>query len=183
MQSAEEALNTAAVTLEKYRKNKTMVSPEDLAGKYKVPFDKLQQKLRAELSEYLQAYCLRGIKIRPNDSAELVEAINRSYRENGVGKAVYKAAFEEFDIAAVQRIAQEHRKRILALWNPYFQKHTCLYTIAQNLDPKSNTVPRIYNDLVDKFYDAGTGKWIDPEPGSKQDAVLIFITGEKPEKG
>lgn len=173
MKNAEEALKTAGEILERYRKNKTMVSPEDLRGKYKSAFEKLKNELRDALSDYLKAYCLEGITVKQDDGAEFIEACNRSFIDSGIGKAVGIAAFKSFDLAEVQRIAEAHRKKIMELWEPYFHKHTCIYAYGQCFaeDPDN---PLIYNDLVDMFWDEAAGGWIKKEKPAG-DAILIFI--------
>ena len=63
MEKAAEALKKLTITLEKYRKNKTMVSPADLAGKYKAPFEKLKKQLNDEVAEYMILYSLTDLPL------------------------------------------------------------------------------------------------------------------------
>lgn len=176
--NADEALKIAALTLEKYRKNKTMVSPEDLQGKYKIPFQKLKEQLKGEIEDYLKAFCLSDIRIKESDCQDIVAAIDKSFVDNQIGKKVGRAVFKEFDIEAVKQIAKEHRERILKIYEPYFQSHVCLYTYGQCYAEENTAYPLIYNDLVDKFWDEESGSWIDREkpPG---DAILIFLKGDR----
>lgn len=177
MKNADEALKTAELTLEKYKKNKTLVPEADLKGKYKIPFQKLKHQLADELSEYLKAYCLSGLLVKePKD--KLVEKINQSFIQNDIGKRVGCAAFKNFDIEEIKSVAEEWKNTVHGIWMEYFNEHICLYTYGQCYAEDNPSTPLIYNDLVDKFWDEDTGRWIDREkpPG---DAILIFISGGK----
>lgn len=177
-EKAVKALEKAAVTLEKYRKNKTLVPPEELAGKYKKPFEKLKQQLKEELEEYLRLFILDGLRIRDDDEGQrLIGEINQAFKEAQIGKQVGRAAFREFDLEKIKRIAQEHRQRVMGIYKAYFDRHTCLYAAGPSWDPENPQPPLIYNDIVDKFYDEAAGGWISKEkpPGA---AILIFIKSE-----
>lgn len=177
MGNADEALKTAALTLEKYKKNKTMVSPEDLKGKYKVPFENLVNQLREELSDFVSAYCFQGLVIRKSDEPELMKEINQAFEDSGVSKAIGCAAFKNFDLEEVKRLAEDARQRVYQIWKAYFHRHTCLYAYGQCFAEDNPHTPLIYNKLVDKFWDEQTKMWIHREK-PEGDAILIFIGGE-----
>lgn len=177
-EKAEKALEKAAATLEKYRKNKTLVPPEELAGKYKKPFEKLKQQLKEELEEYLRLFILDGLTILDNDEGRwVVSEIEQSWKDADEGRQVGVAAFREFDLEKIKRIAEEHRQRVMGIYKAYFDRHTCLYAASPSWDPDNPQPPLIYNDIVDKFYDEAAGGWISKEkpPGA---AILIFIKSE-----
>lgn len=179
MDNIEKALEKAAKTLEKYRKNKTLVPPEELAGKYKKPFEKLKQQLKEELEEYLKLFILDELQIWDNEEGQqFIDEINQAFKERQVGKRVGRAAFREFDLEKIKQIAQEHRQRIEKIYKAYFDCHTCLYAAGPSWDPDNPQPPLIYNDIVDKFYDEAAGGWISKEkpPGA---AILIFISEKK----
>lgn len=174
MEKTQESLKILESTLEKYRLNKTKVSPEDLNGRYKASFQKLKEKLKVEVESYLAEYCLSGFRILQSDSGELMEAINKSIRESQVGKRAGRAVFRNFSLQELREIANEQRQKIHKLYAEYFNRHTCLYAAGPCWDEKNPQNPFIYNDLVDMFWDEGSGGWISREkpPG---DAILIFI--------
>lgn len=178
-EKAEKALEKTAATLEKYRKNKTLVPPEELAGRYKKPFEKLKQQLKEELEEYLRLFVLDGLQIR-NDSEgqQVVADINQAFKEAQIGKQVGRAAFREFDLEKIKRIAEEHRQRVMGIYKAYFDRHTCLYAAGPSWDPDNPQPPLIYNDIVDKFYDEAAGGWISKEKPQGA-AILIFISEKK----
>ena len=134
-----------AETLEKYRKNKTLVPAADLAGRYKVPFEKLKAQLKDELQTYLTLYALHGLVGRKDDEGHLKEfedTVNRIFSESDIGKRAGRAAFNEFDLQQIKQIAEELRIRIYnEAWVPYFHKHTGLYVTAEcfNLIPCIDT--------------------------------------------
>ena len=175
MEKPTKILEKVAISLEKYKKNKTLVSPEDLAGKYKVPFQKLKAQLLDELSEYLKAYSLEGLKvIQDNNSEKFAEAVNRIYLDTGIGKRVGKAVFKDFDLEQVKQLAEELRLRIYnEAWVPYFQKYTCLYLTEECLAEENPQTPRIYNSLVDKFWNVSTGEWI--AETTREPVLLMYI--------
>lgn len=166
------------MTLEKYRKNKTLVPPKELAGKYKKPFEKLKQQLKEELEEYLRLFILDGLRIRDDEEGQQVMAdINQTFKEAQIGRQVGRAAFREFDLEKIRRIAQEYRWKVEEIYKTYVDRHTCLYAAWPSWDPDNPQPPLIYNDIVNMFYDEESGKWISKEkpPGA---AILIFIKGE-----
>lgn len=176
MEKPTEILEKVAISLEKYKKNKTLVSPEDLAGKYKAPFQKLKAQLASELSEYLKAYSLDGLKVVQDNNLEgFTEVVNRIYIDTGMGKRVGKAAFKDFDLEQVKQLAEELRSNVYEqAWVPYFQRYTCLYLTEECLADKNPQAPRIYNSLVDKFFNVSTGEWITET--TREQATLMYIS-------
>lgn len=176
MEKSAENLEKAAVTLERYKKNKTRISPADLAGKYKASFEKLKQQLKEELETYLKTYSLEQLVFAKEDEGyfeEFAESVNRIFSDSGMGKRVGRAAFKEFDLEQVKRLAEELRVRVYEeAWVPYFQKYVCLYTTVECFTGELS--PRIYNSLVDKFWSEEKGEWIRDE-AAKVPAVLIYI--------
>ena len=164
MEKPREILEKTAITLEKYKKNKTLIPPADLAGNYKVPFEKLQNQLKEELNQYLIAYIADGLTYCQDDLGyfqEFTEAINRIISESEIGKRVGRAALKEFDLEQVTRIAEELRIRVYEeAWVPYFQRHICLYLTEGCLAEGNPQRPRIYNSLVDRFWDEEKEEWI-----------------------
>lgn len=152
-----------------------------MAGKYKKAFEKLKQQLKEELEEYLRLFILDGLQIRDDsEGQQLIDEINRAFKEGQIGKRVGRAAFREFDLEKIKQIAQEHRRKVEGIYKAYFDRHTCLYAAGPSWDPDNPQPPLIYNDIVDKFWSEETGGWITREkpPG---DAILIFIKGDKPD--
>lgn len=173
MENIEKSFEKAAVTLERYRKNKTLVSPEELAGKYKKSFQKLKHQLKEELEEYLRLFILDGLQVRDDEEGNQVIAdINQSFKEGQIGKRVGQAAFREFDLEKIKQIAQEHRQRVEKIYKAYFDRHICLYAAGPSWNQDNPQPPLIYNDIVDKFYDEATGRWISRE---KPPGVVILI--------
>ena len=121
LKNADEALKQAALTLEKYRKNKTMVAPEDLQGKYKIPYAKLKKQLADELTAYLKTHCLSGMSGKPVSEA-FIEEVNQTYASEHIGEKVGKAAYQDFDLQEIQSIAERFRLRTEEIWRKHFQK-------------------------------------------------------------
>ena len=183
MERSEELLKKTAATLEKYKKNKTLVSPEDLAGTYKVPFERLKAQLKDELLEFLKTYSLEELAIRNDNSdafKEFIAAVEGIFSDRVIGKQISIAVYQEFDLDKVKKYAEELRQRVYhEAWFPYFQTYTCLYATAECFVPENPQTPRIYNRLVDKFWDDENDEWISNE-GTKGPVVLIYFQeGEK----
>ena len=179
MQKTSDALQRLEGTLEKYKKNKTLVSPEDLKGRYKVPFEKLKEQLREELSEYLMAHILQDLILIQDDQGYMeafAVSVNRIYSESGIAKRIGRAAFKEYDLEKVKQLAEELRNRIYKeAWWPYFHKYTCLYATEGCFEEDNPQTPKIYNSLVDKFWDPKNRAWIADEETKKQPGLLICI--------
>lgn len=176
MDKANELLQKVETSLEKYRKNKTLVSPEDLAGKYKVPFEKLREQLREELADYVRACALKDlVLVRDEHFDAFSEAVSQIWKESNMGKQIGEAAFKDMSLEKIQNLASAFRFSVIALaWHPYFNKHTCLRATAECFDEDSSTVPKIYNSLVDKFWNENTGEWEKVECAFEP-ALLIYI--------
>lgn len=133
-----------------------------------------------ELEEYLKAYTLEGLVFIQDESGafeEFAEAVSQEHKNAGVGKAVGRAAFRDFDLQQIQEIARQQRENILKLYKPYFDRYTCLYCIGECFNENNPQTPRIYNSLVDKFYDDTTGEWIKAD--RTENAILIYIKEDK----
>lgn len=167
MEKAQEIMKTLESTMKKYHANKTKVSEADLAGKYKVSFQKLKCQLKAEASAYLAAYCLSDFPILKSDSGKLAAAVERSIRENQVPKRAGRAVFRNFSLQELQEIAMEQRQRIQELYAAYFKQHICLYITESSLNPDDPHPPLIYNDLTGEFWSDESGGWtsLDKMPG------------------
>ena len=176
MEKTTENMEKLAALIEKYKKNKTLVSPEDLAGKYKASFEKLKTELKEALQTYLAEYIVRGLELVSDESLEEFEnEVNRIVKDTRIGKSVGIAAFKEFDLEKIQKLAEELRTQVYKeAWVPYFHKHTCLYAQQECFMANNPQIPRIYNSLVDKFWDEGSSKWV-KDAEAKKTAVLIYI--------
>ncbi len=116
MKKPDEALKQAELTLEKYRKNKTQIPPEDLAGKYRVAFQKLKDELASDLKKYVKAYCFIGINKVGDASDPIVARIQKSFDDNQIGKRIGHAAFINFDIEEVKEIARQQYRENLRIY-------------------------------------------------------------------
>ena len=186
MEKSAEILEKVAVLLEKYKKNKTLVPPEELAGKYKVPFEKLKRQLADELSDYLKAYSLQWLTLAEDNEGyftDFIEMVNQLFIESGMGKRVGRAAFKEIDLEHIKQLAEEVRIMVYEkAWMPYFHKHTVLYIPAETFEDGNPQAPRIYNTLVDKFWDDEGGGWIEDKAAVKP-ALLIKFQSSKAQEG
>lgn len=153
--------------------------PEELAGKYKKSFEKLKQKLREDLAEYLRIFILDGLQIRDDsEGQQVITDINNAFKEAQIGCQIGKAAFRDFDLEEIKRIAQEHRQKVEKIYKAYFDRHTCLYAAGYSCNPDNPQPPLIYNDIVDKFYDESADRWISRDKPLGV-AILIFIKENK----
>ena len=168
MQNEQEILENLQVTLEKYRANKTKVSPEDLAGKYAAAFGKLKAKLKAETESYLKAVIFSGFTVLKDDHEELFRAIEQSLKDNQIGKRAGTAVFKNFSIEELKQIAAEQRERIIPLYEEYFNRHYYLYITAPCLDPDNPQPPLICNYLTDKCYDMSKQEWVERDKLAQQ---------------
>lgn len=138
-EKAEKALEKAAATLERYRKNKTLVPPEELAGKYKKPFENLKRQLKEELEDYLRLFILNGLQVRNDDEGQrIIAEINQAFKEAQIGSRVGRAAFREFDLEKIKRIAEECRQRVAGIYEAYKENKT----IEQKEDNNEHTGER-----------------------------------------
>lgn len=175
MEKSAEALKTLSLTLEKYRKNKTLIPKADLEGKYKVPFGKLTDQLESDLQEFFRLHCLAGKKVLESDKSVLLSEIETIFREDHIGARIGKAAFEHFSIEEIKSIADELRSRIEAAYMEYVSKHTCLYITTDCVAAEGAERPGIYNQVLGQFYNLTTGQWDNPAPGEQKDAVFVFL--------
>lgn len=163
MQNEQEILENLQATLEKYRANKTKVSPEDLAGKYAAAFGKLKAKLKAETEAYLKAAIFSGFVVLKDDYEELSRAMEQSLKDNQIGKRAGTAVFKNFSIEELKQIAVEQRERNMPLYEEYFNRHFYLYITAPCLDPYNPQPPLICNFLTNKCYDISKQEFVERE--------------------
>lgn len=122
MDKSMEALKTLNLTLEKYKKNKTQVSEEDLMGRYRIPFERLKNSLWDILSEYVVQVVFKEIKIIPADKEMFIRKFTKLYREYGYPERFTAAAYERYNLQEIQSIASELKQNVLDLSKQYWQE-------------------------------------------------------------
>lgn len=175
------------VLLEKYRKNRENVPLEVLQTKYKDAYEKLKAEIKTEAQALTRPIAMKmpqwleGQPIKQEYAEEMAGAFNQLYEAGGYAKKIGQALYKHYSITEALQIAGEVNGKYQEALLKIFHQKTCLYTTAENWDPENPVTPRIYNDLVDKFWDEEKGEWITAEkpPGN---ALLLFITGDKPQK-
>lgn len=92
-----------------------------------------------------------------------------------MGKRIGEAAFKDMNLSKIKWLANDFREQVAQeAWGSYFDKHTCLRATAECFTEEGVAVPKIYNTLMDKYWNEKTGEWekvdCDFEP-----ALLIYI--------
>lgn len=152
-----------AELLDKLRKNKEKVPLEVLKTRYKDAYEKLVTEIKAEAIEIIKPIAARspnwleGQKVKQKHSEEIAAAFNQIYQEGGYAKKIGTALYKHYSIDEARQLAEEINRKYCEELLKLFHKKTCLYTTAENWDPENPVTPRIYNELVDKFWDEKTG--------------------------
>lgn len=175
MRNDAEALQTLRLTLEKYKKNLTLVPKSDLEGRYKAPFEKLKEQIKSELQEYLRQSVFYDIQIAADDAEAEAQKINEMYKDMNLAKRIGTAAYKNCDIDEIIGIACELREAVLRLYGKYLDKHTCLYAQAACFDAEAPQTPLIYNDVLNKFWDTQRCEWREARQEERKPAALIYI--------
>lgn len=171
---SDEALQALSRTIEKYRKNRTMVPKTDLLGKYIVPYTKLRDQLREDIKVYLASTVWPDIYVFENDFDNFVKSFEKIIKDLDAEHRLSEAAYERYDITEIQSIACELREAILRLYKAYVDKYTCLYAKDECWDVEKPCDPLIYNDIRNQFWDKRMG-WRDPLPGEAGPAIKIYV--------
>lgn len=174
--------------LDKLRRNKEKIPLDVLKTRYKAAYEKLVEDIKAEARAYFLPIAaqlpgwLKGRPIKEAYADEIAVAFNQIYSEGKYAHRIGQALYKRYSTGEVRQLAEEINRSFQAAMDDIFNRATCLYTTAENWNPENPVIPKIYNDLVDKFYDDEAGGWRDPKPGEHENALLIFIKGNK-EKG
>ena len=174
--------------LEKLRRNKEKIPLATLKTRYKAAYEKLIADIKTEAEALFLPAAMtfpdwidkRRIKAAYAD--QIAEAFNKAYRDGGYAHRIGQALYKRYSAEELLQLAAEFNKGFQAAVIEIFHRATCLYTTAENWNPENPVIPRIYNDLVDKFYDEEAGEWRDPKPGEHENTLLIFIKGDKEEE-
>lgn len=181
-----EQVEKLTVLLEKYRKNRENVPLEVLKTKYKDAYEKLKAEIKEEAQALIKPIAaklpdwLEGQKVSQEYIGEIAEIFNRIYGGGGYAKQIGTALYKHFSIDEALQLAQEINRQYREALLKFFHSKTCLYTIVENRDPENPVTPRIYNALVNKFWNEETGEWISED--KPKETALLFITGKGPEK-
>ena len=173
-----------AADLEKLRKNKERIPLDVLKTRYKTAYEQLTGDIKAEAVAVLKPIAtrppewLKDCRIKAAYIEEIAAAFNSMYEAGSYAKKIGAALYS---LQEAEQIAREINGKYLQELTRIFHEKTCLYTTAENWDPDNPVTPRIYNDLVDKFWKEETGEWI-TEDKPEVPALLIFITGDKPKE-
>lgn len=176
-----------ASLLEKLRRNKEKVPLEVLKTKYKAAYEKLIAEIKTEAQAIIKPIVARppswleGQLIKQEYNEEIAAIFNQLYQEGGYAKRIGQALYKRYSADEARQLAEEINQKYQEGLLKIFHQATCLYTTAENWDPENPVTPRIYNNLVDKFWNEEMGEWTTGEkpPGN---ALLLFITGKEPEK-
>lgn len=176
-----------AAYLEKLRKNKEKIPLAVLKTRYKTAYEELTGNIKVEAENVLKPIAtqlpgwLKDCRIKAEYIEELEEAFQRLYAEGDYARKIGEALYKRYSFREAQQIAREINGKYLQEFMRIFHEKISLYTTAENWDPDNPVTPRIYNDLVDKFWKEETGEWI-TEDKPEVPALLIFITGDKPKE-
>ena len=176
-----------AADLEKLRKNKERIPLDVLKTRYKTAYEQLTGDIKTEAVTVLKPIAtqppewLKDCRIKAAYIEEIAAAFNSMYEAGSYAKKIGAALYKRYSLQEAEQIAREINGKYLQELTRIFHEKTCLYTTAENWDPDNPVTPRIYNDLVDKFWKEETGEWI-TEDKPEVPALLIFITGDKPKE-
>lgn len=177
-----------AALLQKLKANKEKVPLDVLKTKYKAAYEQLCQEIKETAQNYLKEKTIRtpdflqGIKARNKYIDELAEIWNQLYEGGGYPKKIGNALYKNYSIAEAEALAEEVNKSFQEKALKYFHSKTCLYATAECFDLEDTKTPKIYNDLIDKFWDEETKTWREPRDDERQNALLIFVGDKKEEK-
>lgn len=171
----DEMFRSLQVLLAKYRKNIDNVSAEDLEGKYRNAFLKLKHQIVDEANAWLVAYVFSDITVMSSDAEQLSAKVREYMSGFGIENRMNHALFVLSDAAALRGVADELREAVLGFYGEYLKKHTCLCAEAECFDPEKPRTPKIYNDILRKFFDERKGAWRDALPGETDNTVMIFF--------
>lgn len=133
------------VYLANLKANQDAVPLELLKTKYQKPYDKLRQDIAATASAYVKEITLHGIRLRKDLFEENRRQLEDTIRQSGILKQISVAAFRRQDIAEIDALALELRKRIEAVLKPVYDQHLCLYMTEECFtDPPK--APDLYNE-------------------------------------
>lgn len=175
--------------LAKLKANKEKIPLAVLKTKYKAGYEKLTENIRAEAEAVFKPIAaeppewLAGRKIKPEYAEEIVKIFDSIYREGNYARRIGTALYIHYSITEARQLAKDinrkFRKELLA----YFHSKTCIYATAENWDPEKPVPPRIYNPLIDKFYDAESGRWTEEGRPDNEAAMMIFTVKEEKTDG
>ena len=174
---------TLTAQIDKMRRNREKVPLEVLKTKYAAAYNALCESIKDELKHIALQFppWLEGRKVKKEYADEMAQIFNEIFTAGGYSKMLGRLAFKEMDAEAAIYTAQQINKKFLAALDEYVSTKACLYATAPCWNPEHPEKPKIYNDLLELFYDDATGSWREPEPEEMQPAVLIFIDKGKQE--
>lgn len=169
----------ALADLERYRRNKTLVPAEELAGKYKKPFEALKAELQTEVNALLRKALFEGMKFASDGKAvDFAKRMRDALTEHGYQQTARKAVFEEYDLRKAWALAAEENRKIreAGLYEEYVRGYDCLFVTEE---AGGRRLARVYNDLTETFWDKASGKWVRDEDTRKRPHFITSL----PKKG
>lgn len=171
--------------LRKLKANEEKVPLEVLKTTYKAAYDKLCQEIKETAQTHLKEttlktpYFLDGRKVTKEHGEALAGIYNQIYEAGEYAKKIGRALFKNYSIAEAEALAAEINKTFQEESLKYFHSRTCLYATAECFNTEDTKTPKIYNDLVDMFWDEEAGGWREPKEGERENAILIFVKGKE----
>lgn len=183
-----EGAEKLAALLEKLRRNKENVPLEVLKTRYGKDYERLKAEIKEELLKVIIPIAtgppdwLKDCKIKKDSQEELVKIFNAIYDAGGYARKIGTATYKHYSLAEIETLAREINGKYTAELLKLFHRKTCLYATEECFIEDNPQTPRIYNDLVDKFWNEETQQWTNPQPEERKPALLIFISDKEEKK-
>ena len=105
--------------LERLKKNREVLSREDLLNDYKLAYDYLLQEIKTEAIKLLKPICfdvpdsIKALTITKQLVREIIDIAERTYQEMGGPKRIGHALFHEYDTAMAEHTAKDINKEFI----------------------------------------------------------------------
>lgn len=172
-------------SLEKLRRNKENVPLDILETRYKTGYEKLKAQIKEELKNVVVPIAAKSPEwlgdrhaYKKEHAEKMIEIFHEIYTAGHYARRMGDAVYKHYSVAEAKTLAKEINEEYSKKLLEFFHEQTCLYATIDCFNQEDPRSLRIYNDFVDKFWDEGQGKWIEPAPENRQPAILIVAKEE-----
>lgn len=155
---ANEAEKQLKKLLSTLKKNRDHVPIEELRTRYRKPYLALCEEIKAACNDYLNAYCLHGLRCNKSLWEDCQAALTKSRQESGIIPQIRQALFERQNLAEFKQLAAALKAVYDDALQSFYQAHTCLLVTPECFDDPP-AEPPIFNEATGYFYENGT--WIE----------------------
>ena len=163
--------------IEKLRRNREKIPLSKLKTVYADSYHQLCQTIWEEIRHITVELpdCLKRRAVEEPYVTGLISVFEKLLRDENYEEKLGTAAFRDMDPEETIRIAHNLRSAFQAEARGYIMKQTCICASESCFSREHPQPPKIYNRILNRFWDEQLHIWRDPKEEELGNSILIVL--------